>query len=495
MAIINNPHAYTGGAVVFNSQPETQLYANLMAKREARKEAMDQYYQNLHKSINPAGVRTQDINNGFLQKLDDWQRYYMENKGSIINPKTPEDRQKAIQHQSMYQDLQMDLNKSKEAAAHEMEYAKNILSGKANPTDNDLKVAHAISAPIYSREHYKDDAMTQPYSLNDFDLNVPTFDPKQQEEFTKAARMGLTAGKTYDEQNLRRDKTTGQVFIPFEQTYSSDQLKTIGDKAASIFEGSRPAKIHYEHLMHDPNFLIPANKAYQSVYGTNELVDTPKKAAQADQIMAAKAERNQGEELKKDETLAFQRDIYLEGLRQKNRIDLIAEREKAKSLGEKANDVWIDTYIYRVTEDSKDGKKGFFGAGKEGREIAIDPIIAKALTRDGKSPDKLIVTEDGKYVPIFYRYDKDGVLMKKEKGSVLPAVSETLSVPITKEQFKLALGSKSVSPTQRTKEMLNQPTDKTYNYKGKTFTHDQIEKAAKKYNVTVDEYLKRSGIK
>jgi hypothetical protein len=430
-------------------------------------------------------MRTQDITGGFSQKVQGWEKHFMENKQRIQNPKNPEDRNTAIENQSMYQDLLMDIQKSKDAAQQELELAKQKISGKWNPTDDDLQVAGKISNSIYHPNYYKDQAQTQPYTLNDLSLNVPQFDPKQQEEFYKAATQGLTAGKTYDEKSLRRDKTSGQVFIPYEQSYSADQLKTIADKAGNLVEGSRSAKVHYENLLHDKNFFDAANQAYKSIYGANEVVDTPKKAAQAATIIAAQNERNKGEELKKDETLDFQRQQFMEGLRQKNRLDLLKEREKAKGLGQAADDVWIDNYIDRLTEEAETGQKGLFGAGGVGYDVAIDPTLAKALTRDGRSPDKLVVTEDGKYVPIFYKYDKEGKLLPKEKGSTIPAVSDVLSVPMSKEQLKLALGGKSVSATQRTKEMLNQPkaaespNHTRQEYKNAGWTDEQIDKALK----------------
>lgn len=468
MAIHNDPRMYSGGSVVFNSQPEINLYANLMAKKQAKQDAMDQYYQNLHKSINPAGMRTADINGGFTKKIDDTQKFYFQNRDAIRKQQTPEQRALASQYESMHQDLLMDINKSKEAAAHELEIAKANMAGKLNPTDEDLKVSHGISAPIYSREHYKDDAMTQPYTINDLSLNVPQFDPKQQEEFYKASTQGLTAGKAYNEKDLRRDRTTGQVFIPFEQSYSDDQLKTIGDRAGNIVEGSRSAKVHYEHLMHDPNFLIPANQAYQSVYGSKDFVDTPKKAAIAATLMSAKAERNHGEELKKDETLDFQRQIFMEGLKQKDRLALLDAKEKAKAMGAAANDVWIDNYIDKLKQDSGEMREYKTSDGKSvyGKKISIDPVLSKAVGFDDKNKGEVIVTNDGRFIIAHYKTDQTFEPIKKDGAY---QIDKERTNTISQDQMKLALGAKSVSPTQRTKEMVsNQSTAKPVANEGYT---------------------------
>lgn len=486
---------YSGGAVVFNNQPSVNLYAQLMARKQARQESLDQYYQNLHKNINAAGMRTQDISGGFSEKVAGWEKHFMENRQKILNPRTPQDREAAIQNQSMYQDLLMDVQKSKDASQQELELGKQKLSGKWNPTESDLQVAHKISNSIYSQDYYKDKAYTQPYTINDLSLNVPEFYPKAQEEFDKASLGDMKPGKIYDEKAMRKDKSTGQVFIPFQQSFSEDQIKRRADMAANLVTSSRSAKVHYERLLDDPNWVVGAGNAYKQVYGGDGILRTPQEAAKADAILKTKRDITSGEELRKDETLAFQRQQMMENIRQANRIEMLGLHEKAKALGAASEDVWIDNYIDKVTEDAKQGNKGLFGAGKEGYEISIDPTIAKAFTRDGKSPDKLVVTVDGKYVPIFYKRDKDGNLLPKEKGSVVPAVSDVLSVPISKEQFKLAMGGKA-GVKQLNKEMSNQgQTQKKYSYNGKTYSYEQIEKAAKQNNLSVEDYIKKAGIK
>lgn len=201
----------------------------------------------------------------------------------------------------------------------------------------------------------------------------------------------------------------------------------------------------------------------------------------------------------------LQKDIFLEGLKQKNRLGLIAEREQAKSLGQAANDVWIDNYIDKLTDEGNEPGKGqvkMTYMSKEGSEqvapvITVDPVLAKALEKQKVQPSDIMILPDGRYKPIYYQYGSDGKRIEDKKGGF--KVDAELSVPISRDQLKLSLGAKSVSPTQRTKEMLNNraeaPKKKSYSYKGKTFTSEQIEKAAKQSNITVDEYINKYGIK
>lgn len=421
MALINDPRLYSGGSERLDSRPHTQLYAQLMQRKQAKEDALDQYYQNLHKSINPAGMRTKDIDGGFSKKLSDWTAFGTQNSNRIKNPKTPEDRVLANQHMGMYQDLLMDINKSKEAAAQEMELAKQKISGKWNPTDDDMDVASAIGASIYEPQYYKDpEIRTKPYTLNDLSLNVPQVTPKEQEEFYKAAVGNLKPGKTYDETKLRRDKISGQVFIPYQQSYEQDAVKKIGDNAGVLFPGNRtPIGVHYEKLLHDPNFFEEANQAYQSVYGKDEIVDTPKKAAQAAAIMNTRADVSTGEEIKNDESLDFQRQKEMEAIRQANREknmrranDYVLARD---SFRRNQNAKVIDEYVQSQYNDPNAKEVIVTNEGKKfnGKVVKAPQVLVNKYSRNtgtDKEPKwedpEFIMTEDKKYIIPVYKKGK-----------------------------------------------------------------------------------------
>lgn len=194
---------------------------------------------------------------------------------------------------------------------------------------------------------------------------------------------------------------------------------------------------------------------------------------------------------------------FREGLAQANRKEMLDLREKAKSLGEKTADVWIDNYIDKLSEEaSQEGKPRLeYTSGTSGQKttapiIEVDPTLSKALEKQKVQPSEIMVLPDGKFKPIYYKYDSNNERVKGSDGAF--KVDMDLSRPITREQLKLALGGKTVSPTQRTKEMLNQQSatpKKQYSYNGKSYSSEQIEKAAKQNNMTIDEYIKKAGIK
>ena len=60
MAIQNDPRLYSGGNVEFDSTPTVNLYGNLLAKRQAKMDALDQYDRARINNINPQGLRDVD---------------------------------------------------------------------------------------------------------------------------------------------------------------------------------------------------------------------------------------------------------------------------------------------------------------------------------------------------------------------------------------------------------------------------------------------------
>src|SRR5690606_1707117 len=111
MPLINNPNIYTGGAVVLDSRPHTQLYINLMQREQAKNEAFDNYLRNLNKSINPAGLRNQE-RPIFEKKLKEWQQFGMNNRDRLRNPRT-DGGAASMEFQTRYQDLLNLINESK----------------------------------------------------------------------------------------------------------------------------------------------------------------------------------------------------------------------------------------------------------------------------------------------------------------------------------------------------------------------------------------------
>lgn len=489
MPLHNDNRLYSGGAVTFNTQPSVNFYANLLARKAAREDALDEYYRKLPSTINDAGMRDQERPE-LNKRVNDIMEYSIKNKEALRNPRS--DNGKAqYELEKMYRDAHGFVNTSKDLAKTDLEIGKKRLEGNSPWLFDDDEMINTLAAhhlPLNDPNHRSIDLAT---------LDVPPkpYGAKEIGEDWKVAVGEMKARKTQDEANARKDATTGTVIIPYKEVYEPNQVKQIAENFGNIVSGDKGKQRQFLKMAEDKPTYDSYNKAFKSVYGIDKDISSATDMAKAHAIIKAQVPIGQGEDRIADTGLAFRRQQMLENIKQANRKEMLRLHEKAKALGAAAEDIWIDSYIDKLTEEAKTGEKGLFGAGKQGYEVAIDPTLAKALTRDGKSPDKLVVTEDGKYVPIFYKYDSKGNLIPKEKGSVIPAVSETLSVPITKEQLKLAMGGRA-GVKQLNKEMgASEPEKNEYIYNGKKFTKEQIEKAAKQNNMSVEDYIKKAGIK
>ena len=79
----SNP--YASGAVVFDSTPYTEFYVKQQVQEKAKDEALEKYLMDFDKSINPAGMRNNDVP-AFLEKIGQNKNFYLKNKEAIKNP-------------------------------------------------------------------------------------------------------------------------------------------------------------------------------------------------------------------------------------------------------------------------------------------------------------------------------------------------------------------------------------------------------------------------
>lgn len=112
MAVQNHPAMYSGGAVVLDTSPLVNLYARVLAQKQAKIDALDEYDRNRVNNINTAGLRDQDREE-FNSKVDNLRSYYIENKNKIRKGNTPE----ALQYERLIRESHAYINDSKERTA------------------------------------------------------------------------------------------------------------------------------------------------------------------------------------------------------------------------------------------------------------------------------------------------------------------------------------------------------------------------------------------
>lgn len=175
-----------------------------------------------------------------------------------------------------------------------------------------------------------------------------------------------------------------------------------------------------------------------------------------------------------------------------NAKDLVRLHHELTKGDKEMEDVWIDSYIDKIGSGSTEDLI-YHDNGKEVKEksIPMDAVLSKSLLKHGVEPSDLTITSDGKYRPIYYKHTQNGDLVKSKREGGGYVVDTELSVPITREQLKLSLGAKSVTPTQRTKEMNHQQSQSPVvshsrdEFKSAGWTDEQIDKAVKAGKINI----------
>lgn len=384
MALINNPNVYTGGNVVFDNSRGLDLAAQLQAKKAAKDEALNQYFNDLPNKINTAGVRKQDLDDpkygGINREIEAWRTNWLQNKDAIKKGGIPQQ-----EHLGKFQEILRKIEQSKQRAKTEMEIGKAKFEGKYDPDEDDIGVLSQIGKSIYDPTSYKQDGVSE-YGWSDLSPAVPEFDADKQTKFWAGITKGLTPGKIYDYENKRLDKVTGQAIVPFKKIYQPDQIKRIADEAADAVTADKSARKFYKKVLDDPQSTRwqELNKAYQSVYGTDKIVSTPEQAAAADAIIRASMPQEQSEEQELQRQPSVR--VYTGG-----------GRGGGSDTEKEVNDVY-DIIDRAATEKKKEGKPYLQMnlLPVDAQTLVID-FAKKATNKDYSQEDlKIIKGDDGR---------------------------------------------------------------------------------------------------
>lgn len=428
---------YSGGAVVFNNQPYIAFQANMMARKQAKDEALDEYYRNLNQSVNPAGVRMRDMPD-FEKKMNDLRGYWSQNRDAIKNP-MKYGAAAQTEYQRKFQDVKNLVAMSKEAEKAKEPFLPILADPdkRSRIPDTFIERLTAYDATPVSDPNFRTLNINElQYNPKPFEIGsfIKKFDHIKPDE---DQLLGATDPKT-----MQRTVTTKKYF-------GEDAKKSIYGIAASSYLSDPSFKKAVDDTMEDKEAYGRLNEIFKKEFGHD--IQTPEDFAAAYSFEVLKPTG-----LKVDyETDQFAKEKSMEGIRQANAKELINLRKTLDKDDEEMQGVWIDSYIEKIVEDaisSGNKRKYKYKGGKtvSGYKVAIDPVMAKAIGIDDKNKGELVVTEEGDFIPVYYKTD-DAYEPIKDGESY--AVDSDRTNRISQDQLKLALGKQSVSVNQRTKEM------------------------------------------
>jgi hypothetical protein len=399
MALQNPSNLYSGGQGVFDSRPVLMFQANLMAKKQAKEDALNKLYQDLPTSINSAGMQTKDLHilDGIKDQIGE---YWKNNKQSIINPK---DSRAQTEYQGLINQAHRVIQVSKNGG-DKLKIAAEVLKDpkKAARTPKVVldKIALAqlpVNDPNY-RELEEDDFVfnAEPYDetkvfkkyfgdikMSDSETKV-TIDP-----ITKTRKVTTTSGLTDDDK--------GVIY---------NRAKTLYDTDPSVEE-------YVEKTLSNPIKFNELNTIFKEAYKKDINPNDPAELYAASMIGKFQTERTNMKVGTNPEAMAYLNDALIRGRMGyaaslgMSKMEKVGEGIKVVMEDEEANgnDVTFslpgigDVKLREITPlpgiKNRLSVKDQYGDVKQAERVFIDPKTKNRLVFDKKG---LI----GQYTPTQY---------------------------------------------------------------------------------------------
>jgi len=404
-----NPYR-KGVAVDISSKP-TSLYIDIQNKERARTDALDRYFMDYDKNINPAGMKANDIDD--LTRLQqEGKGFYFQNQKAIQNPML--DGGKAYNQFVNYNKQQLALvSKSKDAAARGMVGGKAVAAANAkgfvigDKTFEDLK---ANEAPVLSKEHRPFDAAT-------FDA----YKPFSAEDFQK----DLYAGNKFLSQKVIGKKSIGGKDVETtELSYDPINNQAISTITSGKYQYDKGFAHHVDKISENANELQQLNPIYKKYFGRDiDIINgraNPKQVADALAISLSPYERK-------------------EAFKQYN-PQFISQFRNQPGQDSEALNAQLDAFI----KDLRSGERFGGAEGANFEKLNVSPRIADEYKMDGESPAIARGVTSGKFFAI-YGFQKD----KNGKPTDIPDMTKVTEIP--EMTFKSTIANKSLSSNFKAK--------------------------------------------
>lgn len=274
---------YNGGAAVFNSAPHTQLLINLMARQNAKNDALDEYYRKLPSTITTTGMNNNDIP-AFNKSLSDWQQDYVKNKAAILNPRL--DGGKAqIQNQQLFRQTQS-IPQESISEQKKIQPLNNMMADpdkRDRMTDGIFNDIHTHNLPLYVPD--KDGNLIRNPERKSIDMTKLDFEGKPfdlAKHDTNFAHIPQTENTpTITNDPLHPDSQ----IVSTVKGYGKDAQKAIGLTSEFLYRNDSTFKSVIDDEIKkssaDPNYYNQLNSIYKNTFGSDLDIKHPEEFAAA----------------------------------------------------------------------------------------------------------------------------------------------------------------------------------------------------------------------
>jgi hypothetical protein len=244
-----NPYQ-KGIALDISSKP-VNLAIQLEQRNQAKREALDRYFMDYEKSINPAGMRSQD-QDIVLKKLNENKQYYMQNRDKILNP-SKYGAEAQSQYMAGFKDILSDISKSKQASAEDkvaMNFYQKAKTSNLEIPDGFMEAIQESQKPIYAG--YK------PVDLFKFDFNKKY----DEADFTK----NVWGGITLPTEVITAKLPDGRVQDTKKSYLTRDIAETVAINAINEYRTKPGSTKNFNNLMKDPNIFSAAEREFGETF-------------------------------------------------------------------------------------------------------------------------------------------------------------------------------------------------------------------------------------
>lgn len=424
---------YTAGSTVWDTRPMAQQYTQFMLRKQAQSDALDNYFRDYGKNLNPAGMRHQDVP-GLMERQNQWRDFYQQNKAAIKNPRI--DGGKALsQYQMGYQEQLSYVERSKERG----DVRKTMGQLRLDPNRAYIFDDPGITQQIHDDDLALDDPDHKPIDIYQLNVQPKPFGAKEREAFNKSVTAGLKPSEAV--KSITTDPKSLQDIVTYESSYSPQDLIAIGNRARTFYQSDPSIKNYANKNLTSPQNFEQLNDVYQKVYG--KPAETP-----ADLFVAETIANSTSTGTRQKATAgSLAKSLYIEGVRQGNRQANIQLRHQYKLADEKDKSQMENGVYEQMKQDALKNPVGYKDtSGKTHTNYImnttpdVQAILAKKDEKGHDIPiDQVVFTPDGYVEGISYQREEDeqgNMVLKKPNATGGYPVDKTKSSRMLESEFK-----------------------------------------------------------
>ncbi len=419
---------YTRGAVV-STLPQYYNYIMLAkARREAKQQAVDSYYQDLGKNLTSTGMASNDVPD-FMDKVNNWRQFVVQNRQTLANPNNPEYAKAATQAGYLYNDAQQHSSISKDKVK-QLADARPLIKPDHPLTDASVMMMHNATLPI--SQGY------QPMDFSQFAYQPDQEKPATVEDLAKyenAVKNGLQMSE--GQPSIIVDPQTKSKVITTKSFYEPEALNVISKRAGLLYQTDPKFYKMVNDASDDPNNYAALNEAYKKAYGKELDIQHPEQFATA--LLLGQTEKTNTQPMAYSPTI----------------VNVAAQQPAPQQS--------VDNYMSQLLQSGEKRQYKPASTGKWEDRIEIQPSPELSEMFAVKNGTKTYYPDQIQYNPqtaqwssVFYKINTDGTVAKGDNGR--PAIDKDLTKTYSNDAVKVRIADKFLGQKD-VKTVMAQPSN------------------------------------